>query len=483
MNDAAGETGEGSGDDVSPDDLLKQLSGKVLTVLFSAAGFLGFVAVAGGVTVWFHFYTAQLPAVKAIEEMPRSQLLVNGAVPLIIFGVLGLVAVAVCYAIDPGGRAREGIVHSLIVLFGAAAVFVVLAAPVGLSHELWLLALITAGVVVAIAASYLLKEKEDVEKLEKLRTETAGEEPDRFKPTLRLLLLLLALVVVVTGVAWGASGKWWVPLAILTGAALAVMNFRIAEGTGTRFTTFGLGVFFSLPLFGAIVGLLILADQPLVQPAAVIRSTDEGRLVIEGIYITDNGSDVFLGSVATDGCGSSELRRGSGSIFAIPKDEVLAMRIGRVQSIGDALQNAPALAELLIRNAGAFPEPPKKRQARVTTDREAGSQSTDQSAAPAEQATGTKQATRMWPLRHTRDQAVREEPDPDPTPQIEGGVITVNGDGFGDTQGRLLVGGRRARVQTWDDDKIVAKAPANAKTSRVVVRCPRVGLVLGAPAG
>jgi len=292
----------------------------------------------------------------------------------------------------------------------------------------------------------------------------------------------LGIVLVVTAVAWVLTEEWWVPVSMLLAAALAVMNFRIAEGTGTRFTTFGIGVFFSLPLFGAIVGLLILADQPLVQPAAVIRSTDEGRLVVEGLYITDNDSAVFLGSVATDGCGSDELRPGSGSIFAIPKDQVLAMRIGRGQSIEDALRNAPSLAELLVRNAGAFPEPPSRRGTRVTMDRAPDNQGTGQSAAT-EQGAGTKAAKRMWPLRHTRDKAVREEPDPDPTPTIEDGVITVTGDGFGGTWGRLLVGGRPARIETWEDDEIIATVPAGAKTSRVAVRCPRVGLALGAPAG
>ena len=86
-------------------------------------------------TVWFHFYTAELPAVQAIDAMPRSQLLVDGAVPLILFGVLGVVAVAACYAIDRGGRAREGIAQSLMLLFGAATLFVVLVSPIEIRSE------------------------------------------------------------------------------------------------------------------------------------------------------------------------------------------------------------------------------------------------------------------------------------------------------------------------------------------------------------
>ena len=57
------------------------LLSKLMAVLLTAAGFLGAVAVIGGVTVWFGLHTAELPAVQAIEVVPRSQLLVNGAVP------------------------------------------------------------------------------------------------------------------------------------------------------------------------------------------------------------------------------------------------------------------------------------------------------------------------------------------------------------------------------------------------------------------
>src|SRR5918994_1092909 len=73
---------------------LKDLVTKVVPVLLTAAGFLGFVAVVGGAIVWFRFHTSQLPAVQAIDAMPRSELLVTGAVPLMLFGVLGIGAVA-----------------------------------------------------------------------------------------------------------------------------------------------------------------------------------------------------------------------------------------------------------------------------------------------------------------------------------------------------------------------------------------------------
>ena len=44
--------------------------------------------------------------------------------------------------------------------------------------------------------------------------------------------------------------------------------FRLADATHARFAPFGIAVFFSVPLFAAIVSLLALREEPLVQPAA-----------------------------------------------------------------------------------------------------------------------------------------------------------------------------------------------------------------------
>jgi hypothetical protein len=471
--------------------MFKDVLEKLVPILLSAAGFLGFVAVAGGVTVYFHFFTAGLPPVKAIDEMPRSQLLVNGAVPLILFGVLGLLAVAVCYAIDRGGRPREGMAHSLVVLFAAATAVVILVAPVEpgddewlVDDKVWLLAGIALGAGVAI---YLIsKQKESVDpsspRLDPVENEAPEEAPHPFKPTDRLIAGLLAMLAVLALGALVLTGEWWIVVAILVAAVLAVMNFRLAQSTGTRFTAFGIGVFFSLPLFGAVVGLLFLANQPLVQPAALIRNTDEGRLVVEGLYVTDTDSKVVLGSVATEGCGSGSVRRGSGAIFSVPATEVEAIVIGRAQPVADALRNAPALAELLVRNAGSFPDARRRAATRAISARRQRGQpvnGTGTAATGTGTATSgqTEQAKPKWPLRLTRDQAVRQVPEVEPNPRIKGDQVTVEGSGFGDVTGRLLVGGRRASITNWGDDEIVATMPADPRAFRVVVLCPRAGTV------
>ena len=228
-------------------------------------------------------------------------------------------------------------------------------------------------------------------RLEKVKGEAVEEAPYPYRATTGGLLSLVIIIACVAGVAGYISHEWWVCSRSSPAGALAVMNFRIAEGTGNRFTTFAVMVFFSLPLFGAVVSLLILADEPLVQPAALIRSVGDGRTVVQGLYISESDSHVFLGTVATEGCGYSKLLRGSGSIYSIPKSEILEMRVGRGQTVAEAVRSAPALARLLVRNAGAFPDrrtPAEKKAANPRTTPKP-----------------------FWPLRYTRDLAVRQEPE------------------------------------------------------------------------
>jgi hypothetical protein len=472
--------------DGAPDvkEFLRSAVAKVGPILLTAAGFLGFVAVVGGVVVWFRFYTAQIPSVQAIDAMPRSEMLVNGAVPLILFGVVGVVAVAACYAIDNQGKATEGMARSLMVIFGSIVALAVLIAPVeldgrgffidvpridvpfALEGKAWFLLFVIVSVLVGWGL------------LNRIETQSSARgQSELYHTDLPGFLALLGVVLLLALFGWRVTGELWVAVVVLVAATLALLNFRLARGTENEFTTFGVIVFFSIPLFGAIATFLVLASDPLVQPAAVVRSHDEGRQVIEGIYVTETDSHVYLGSVATDGCGSSSLRRGSGSMFRIPRDEVVSMRVGRAQSIKDAMQNAAALTRLLVRNAGVFPRPnTSPKSAQVGVGEEAGQTK------PGEQNEGPKPA---WPLRHTRDRAIREEPDVsgvDPSEQTIGGHVSLSGERFGRREGRVRIAGQQAQVVSWEDDEIEVIVPSKARRiSRVVVLCPDDDHVLRVP--
>ena len=66
----------------------------------SAIGFTGFVSVLGAAVVWMRFSTAGLPADQAVHDLPLSEWLATGAVSLILYLILGLLAVLVVYLLQ-----------------------------------------------------------------------------------------------------------------------------------------------------------------------------------------------------------------------------------------------------------------------------------------------------------------------------------------------------------------------------------------------
>lgn len=456
-------------------DFLKDLVSRIVPILLTAAGFLGFVTVIGGAIVWFRFHTAGLPPVQAIDALTRSELLVTGAVPLMWFGVLGLAAVAACYAIDRGGRPRESVVHSMIVLFGVAALFVLAVADELPYDDLVILGLLMAGWFGLHLARPRKAEDKEGRKSESRKfegrqlDEVAGETPAEAPHKYEGMKLLLPFVAIFSVAAALMAEEWWALVAVLVAGALAVFNFRLAEGTGNQFAPFGVAVFFSIPLFAAVVAFLSLNDQPLVQPAALIASSDKGRLIVEGLYVTDDGKNVYLGSIATDGC-PGELKPRSGTILAIPRSGVVAMRIGRLQTVDEAIRMAPSLTRLLVLNTGRFPNRPatKKPSRDARTPATAGGTKGSSTGTAGE----TKALGPPWPLRHSHDRAIRQEPRVERVARLKGAHATVYGDHFGNVPGRVVFGDRAATVDKWSDNAIDVTVPKSVQTSRVSVHCP-----------
>jgi hypothetical protein len=99
--------------------LLQRFGGIVMDALpaiISAAGFLGFVALIGGVIQWIRFSAAELPATTAVRIMPREELIAEGAVSMITWFGLGLLAVLAVYLLDRGGNATKPTRRGLAVL-------------------------------------------------------------------------------------------------------------------------------------------------------------------------------------------------------------------------------------------------------------------------------------------------------------------------------------------------------------------------------
>jgi hypothetical protein len=75
-------------------------AGKALPVIAGGIGFAGFVSLLGAGVVWMRFDAAQLPADQALAKFPRGDLIGTGAVTLVLFLLLGLLAVLLVYLLQ-----------------------------------------------------------------------------------------------------------------------------------------------------------------------------------------------------------------------------------------------------------------------------------------------------------------------------------------------------------------------------------------------
>ncbi len=73
--------------------LAKDVAAAAVPLLVSAGGFLGFVTFAGGAVTWARFHAVGIPVGQAIDAIPDSGLIVEGAFILVVFALLGVLAV------------------------------------------------------------------------------------------------------------------------------------------------------------------------------------------------------------------------------------------------------------------------------------------------------------------------------------------------------------------------------------------------------
>lgn len=155
-----------------------------------------------------------------------------------------------------------------------------------------------------------------------------------------------ALAVVAVGLPALIVDEPWVGGALLAAVALTVSLWRIAALPKHGFQWFGLAVFISVPLFGTLTLMARNIDDPQVQPVALIRSNDGPDEAIQGLYVTEGHDRVYFATVATEGC-EDDLRDGSGRLLWVPKEEVVAMSVGPLQSVEDAARSSLEMAYAL----------------------------------------------------------------------------------------------------------------------------------------
>lgn len=112
-------------------------------------GFLGFVAVIGAAIQWTRFESAKLPADQAVHAIPQRELVAIGAVSLIAFTVLGLLAVLLAFIVDrrgdPSRSTRKALVF-IALLEGLVVILLVWPPRVqALAAGVWMVAFAVAS--------------------------------------------------------------------------------------------------------------------------------------------------------------------------------------------------------------------------------------------------------------------------------------------------------------------------------------------------
>lgn len=139
-------------------ELLGKFGRTVGPVLLATGGLIGFVAFAGSIIVWTRFSIAQVPSDQVVAAFPRGELVAIASSRLLLFGFVGIVAVAVFFLIskrqegdeeNKKSTATTGIFRGLLVLFAVeagAAIYLVSASWIdkAIAGELFLLAIAIA---------------------------------------------------------------------------------------------------------------------------------------------------------------------------------------------------------------------------------------------------------------------------------------------------------------------------------------------------
>jgi len=262
------------------------------------------VTLVGGAVFWLRFDELGLPADRAVALLPRSLLVTVGAHALIVPALAGLMAVLALYAFDSWSREVLAVLTGLIVF---AAILVVWDILFELSVGTGLIGPILAALLMAAftgTGAYL-----------------AGETvvQRQHAPT-----ALTLAVLVVAGAVLAAHA-----LSLQVFPHLAIVVLATIAGAGAILATAraDLGhrpvlwiVFVSFLLVGAAVALTRTANEPKLEPVAVLLKDPDDA--IAGFYVGESGDRIHI----------AQLRHGSGliDVSAEPVEAIVTVSRDRV---------------------------------------------------------------------------------------------------------------------------------------------------------
>ncbi len=111
--------GKKAGGGSTAPELLKSAMGTAVPLIVSAVVSVGFVAFAGKAILWARFTAIQVPGEQVVKAVPQGEAVATGASLLLIFGVLGVLAVLIVYMIDSSGRATADMSRGVLAVVAA----------------------------------------------------------------------------------------------------------------------------------------------------------------------------------------------------------------------------------------------------------------------------------------------------------------------------------------------------------------------------
>lgn len=368
---------------------------KVGAALLAGAGFVGFVAFTGSAVTWLRFYTSEVPATLAIGHVPRSEQLATGGATLVLFVVLGTLAVATVYAISSTGEADARMGAALVALVAVETIVAIqlaeqhsaerriidssllAALAIGLGFLLWWVNRseresgasepgepaepskpLRPWAWLMLALLYLLlREQHDDRSPARpaCREGATARTPDRrskhWVGRHRRETLLIAGSWVCVSVALAGFYGAAVCAGLQIATALALLVLGIAHATRRRFPLFGVSVFFSVGIFGLLLTAARLFDDPMGYPVAILRTHEPPTGGLVGLYVAETDDAIWYAAIATCGRGDSEeIWPDSGRLYRVLKTEVQDFATGaQTTALAAARSARPLLAQLRLK--------------------------------------------------------------------------------------------------------------------------------------
>ncbi|MEA2275329.1 MAG: hypothetical protein QOC78_289 [Solirubrobacteraceae bacterium] len=330
----------------------------MITALGTTAGFVTLVAGTGGAVLFAQFRAAGIPVDQALAVVSKPDLVAAGAVVLGLFVVLGVIAVAGVYAIDGGGWATTNMRVGLSALVTVELIVV----AIWVGEGTWDRLIGIVFCVVLLGVALLAHEKQWL-----VKPLPSGASPtvtvQRLKPKGVVLAAVAGLATAglfqalyqdnTPGVEWAAS------VAVLVSSALAAICFGVASSSGHRYWPYALCVFFSVVVFGAVFTTWRLAEQPKMNPVALLRTNGGQVSGVIGLLVTRRDDRYWL-AAATLKCRNGKAQNNGqpqrGRLFSIPRTQVVDDEIGGLIGLDMADNQARALLrELIRRQPGQVP--------------------------------------------------------------------------------------------------------------------------------